>query len=234
MQVGGGDGVVELPPPPEDLPPDRPPSRRERRADRRRARAAKAAVEAVHGAELTSFQKFLAVVGIVAGFFFLLTIPGWLGIRAWGRYKRGEPSSIRAYMWFGGIAGSLFLFGILASVVAQFASTENVSPAEPAIPPISIPSFSPAPLPDVDLGDLLPARGDCGRESGRRIVVAPCSSPNATLVVNKTVATEGEIPRSLKGAERAHAVRALAQRSCPVDTIFFVDQIVEVVCWARR
>jgi hypothetical protein len=103
----------------------------------------------------------------------------------------------------------------------------------PAIPSVSIPSFSP-PLPDVDLGDLPPARGDCGRKSGRRIVVAPCSSPNATLVVNKTVATEGEIPRSVKGAERAHAVRALAQQSCPVDTIFFVDQIVEVVCWARR
>jgi hypothetical protein len=177
-------------------------------------------------------------VGIVAGFFFLLTIPGWFGIRAWGRYKRGEPSSIRGYMWFGGIAGALFLFGILAGVVAEFSSSEPVSTGVastgPAIPSVSIPSFSPAPVPDVDIGDLFPARGDCGRKSGGRIVVAPCSSPNATLVVNKTVATKGEIPRLLKGAERAHAVRALAQQSCPVDTIFFVDQIVEVVCWARR
>ena len=49
MQVGGGDGVVELLPPPEDLLLDKPPSRRERRADYRRARAAREAVEAVHG-----------------------------------------------------------------------------------------------------------------------------------------------------------------------------------------
>jgi hypothetical protein len=238
MQVGGGDGVVELPPPPEDLLPDKPPSRRERRADRRRARAAREAVEAGYGAELTSFQQFLAVVGINLGFFVLL-IPGWLGLRAWERYKRGEPSSIRSYMWFGGIAGAFLLLTLLVGiVVSAISSTEPVSTefprTEPAVPSFSIPSFSPSPLPDVDLGDVLRASGDCGRKSGARIVVAPCSSPDATLVVNKTIATKGEIPRSLKGAKRAQAVRALGQQSCPVDTTFLVDELVQVVCWARR
>jgi hypothetical protein len=189
MQVGGGDGVVELPPPPEDLLPDKPPSRRERGADRRRARAA--------------------------------------------------PSSIRSYIWFGGIAGAFLLFTFLVGiVVSAISSTEPVSTefprTEPAVPSFSIPSFSSSALPDVDLGDVLRTRGDCGRKSGARIFVAPCSSPDATLVVTKTIATKGEIPRSLKGAKRAHAVRALAQQSCPVDTTFLVDQLVQVVCWARR
>ena len=131
------------PPPPENLLPDKSPSRRERMAARRRARAARRAVEAVHGADLTSFQRFLAVLGIIFGFFLLLTIPGWLGIRAWGRYRRGEPSSIRSYMWFGGIAGAV----LLATVPIGILSDASSQPSQPvaAESGINIPSISPVP-----------------------------------------------------------------------------------------
>jgi len=153
VQVRGGDGVVELPAPPEDQLPDKPTSLRERQADRRRARAARAAVDAVDGAELTSFQRFLAVLGIIFGFFFLLTIPGWLGIRAWGRYKRGEPSSIRAYMWFGGIMGAILLASSAIGVVSE-AVKSPTAPDVVAEPPVDIPSISPIPQPSDPLCDV--------------------------------------------------------------------------------
>lgn len=47
------------------------------------------------GQRLSNPQKFFAILGIVFGFFIFLTIPGWYGVRASRRYKRGEESSIR-------------------------------------------------------------------------------------------------------------------------------------------
>jgi hypothetical protein len=104
-----------LPPPPEDAPR---PSRRSLR-DRRLERAARRTVEATSGAQLSRVEEIFAIIGIIFGFLIFFTIPGWFGLRAWGRYKRGEGSSIRIYEYMGLFAAALLVFVAVGLFIAD-------------------------------------------------------------------------------------------------------------------
>ena len=81
---------------------------------------ARRTVEATSGAELSRFEEIFAIIGIVFGFLIFLTIPGWFGVRAWGRYKRGEESSIRIYEYMGFVVAALLVLGVVGGVVRAF------------------------------------------------------------------------------------------------------------------
>jgi hypothetical protein len=66
---------------------------------------------------LKTWQVVMAWVGIIAGFFFFLTIPFWFGLQAWGRYKRGEQSTIKGWMVFGIVVTAFFAVGFLLAAV---------------------------------------------------------------------------------------------------------------------
>lgn len=80
------------------------------------------------GQRLSNLQKFFAILGIISGFFFFFTIPGWYGVRAWRRYKRGEESSIRIYEYMGIAVAALLVVAIVAGAV--LAATESESPSD--------------------------------------------------------------------------------------------------------
>jgi amino acid transporter len=103
---------TEFPPPPEDSSPPSRPSLRDRRLER----MARRTVEATSGAELSRLEEVFAIIGIVFGFLIFLTIPGWFGVRAWGRYKRGEESSIRIYEYMGFVVAALLALGVVVGV----------------------------------------------------------------------------------------------------------------------
>jgi hypothetical protein len=102
---------------------------------------------------LSPWGKFFAIVGIIGGFFVLATIPGWFGVRAWGRYTRGEPSSIRGYRAFGVVVVSVLVayfvvLGVAAAVVASGDSSDAsaavlASPSVETHDPVAVPDGSP-------------------------------------------------------------------------------------------
>jgi hypothetical protein len=82
------------------------------------------------GERLSNPQKFFAILGIVFGFLIFFTIPGWYGVRAWRRYKRGEESSIRMYEYMGIAFAALLIFAIVGGVVESTTESESASDAE--------------------------------------------------------------------------------------------------------
>jgi hypothetical protein len=70
-----------------------------------------------------------AIFGIAAGFLLFLTIPGWFGVGAWRRYRRGEPSSIRGWSIWGMIFTPLTVVGVIVGMAASSAEPEKLSPA---------------------------------------------------------------------------------------------------------
>jgi hypothetical protein len=93
-------------------------------------------------------------VGIGWAFLFLFTIPGWFGIRAWRRYRRGEQSSIKGYAWFGGIAMAV-LVASMVGVAAVGGFSDSASSSTPS--PITVTEPTTASVttePCVDLGDV--------------------------------------------------------------------------------
>ena len=61
------------------------------------------------------WNKFVAIVGIVTGFFFLLTIPGWIALTSYRRWKRGETTGRGLLVW-GYIAIGIWILAFLAVV----------------------------------------------------------------------------------------------------------------------
>jgi hypothetical protein len=92
--------------------------------DYRLKRAAARTVDSTQGTQLSRVQEVFAIVGITAGFLFLLTIPGWYGIRAWRRYRQGEPSSIRSYFYFGVIVSAFIVLVVVIAAVSAAVGTE--------------------------------------------------------------------------------------------------------------
>jgi hypothetical protein len=67
--------------------------------------------------KLPWWREAFAIAGIAAGFMFFFTIPGWFGIGAWRRYKRGEPSSITAWsIWGMFIIVAFVVIGVIAAL----------------------------------------------------------------------------------------------------------------------
>ena len=97
------------------------------------------------------WREVFAIIGIAAGFAVLLTIPGWYGIRAWRRYKRGEGELTGWTVW--GIFATAFI--VLSIILGAFlGSPDTESAAEPTTgtdsgisPGLTVPSVSPSPSP---------------------------------------------------------------------------------------
>ena len=56
-----------------------------------------------------SWKRFGAIMGVVGGFFFFLTIPGWIALSHYRKWKRNEiptPNGLIAwgYIWLGLLA----------------------------------------------------------------------------------------------------------------------------------
>lgn len=100
-------------------PPSRPPPAKPSLRDRRLRRAAKRTVESRTNPDLSAVGEFFAFLGIAFGFLLLLTIPGWYGVRAWRRYGRGEPSSIRVYEYLGIAAVVGLIIGMVGIAITK-------------------------------------------------------------------------------------------------------------------
>lgn len=73
------------------------------------------------GNRVAKWREVFAIIGIIGGFFTLLTIPGWFGIRAWRRYKRGEGDLTGWTVW--GIIVTAFV--ALAVIIGAFSDIES-------------------------------------------------------------------------------------------------------------
>jgi hypothetical protein len=86
---------------------------------------------------LDRWREVFAIVGIAAGFLFFFTIPGWFGISAWRRYRRGEPSSIRGWSIWGMIFVALFVLGLIGGALAGTEETQTPPPYVFSSPAVS-------------------------------------------------------------------------------------------------
>jgi hypothetical protein len=68
---------------------------------------------AFEGAE--TWKRVGAILGIVWAFFFLLTIPGWLALAHYKKWKRGEINTPYGLIWWGYGFSALILIAMLAS-----------------------------------------------------------------------------------------------------------------------
>jgi hypothetical protein len=58
------------------------------------------------------WRKFFAIARIVFGFLFVLTIPGWVGLLAYRKWKAGERDEPKVLIAWGAIMSSLFAVGL--------------------------------------------------------------------------------------------------------------------------
>jgi hypothetical protein len=78
------------------------------------------------------WRKFFAIAGIVFGFFFLLTIPGWVGLFAYRKWKAGERDEPKVLIAWGAIMSSLFAVGLVIAIISGIFSNETASPSSPS------------------------------------------------------------------------------------------------------
>jgi hypothetical protein len=64
------------------------------------------------------WQRFLAATGVVFAFFFLLTIPGWVALSRYRRWKRGDQPNAYGLMVWGALVSGVFVVGMLSAVIA--------------------------------------------------------------------------------------------------------------------
>jgi hypothetical protein len=71
----------------------------------------------VHGSfeRSETWQRVGAILGIVWAFCFLLTIPGWLALAHYKKWKRGEIDTPFGLIWWGYGFSALILIAIVAS-----------------------------------------------------------------------------------------------------------------------
>ena len=65
-----------------------------------------------------AWQRVGAVLGVIWAFFFFLTIPGWLALSRYRRWKRGETKTPFGLIWWGYGFGALFLCLVIASSIS--------------------------------------------------------------------------------------------------------------------
>jgi hypothetical protein len=66
-----------------------------------------------------AWKRVGAVLGVVWAFFFLLTIPGWLALSHYKKWKRDEITTPYGLIWWGYGFGALLLLGVIGSVLGQ-------------------------------------------------------------------------------------------------------------------
>jgi hypothetical protein len=165
-------------------------------------------------ASATRWQRVLAIVGIVFAFPFLLTIPGWIGVSHYGKWKRGEGPRPTGYMIWGALGIALLVVSFVAAALTH-TPRAGVSPTYQVVSPpptLAAPIESP--------GSATPSHpffqvGDCGRVHNHRVILTPCSSSRATLIVVKTT------------------VRGLSTK-CPSGTIVIGHTTITRECWALK
>jgi hypothetical protein len=166
------------------------------------------------------WRKFFAIVGIVLAFPFLLTIPGWIALSAYRKWKAGERQQPTGLIVWGVVATLLFSYVFATAALGDF------SPSTASTPPVATAPAVVVPPPTFELplpADTFfpPDEGTCGHEVNGRVRYVPGEcGPDDELVVIKTV-LEGEYQNSL----------ALARRNCPLETVLFTDHEVGVACW---
>jgi hypothetical protein len=62
-----------------------------------------------------TWKRVGAVLGVVWAFFFFLTIPGWIALSRYRKWKRGESTTPFGLIWWGYGFGALFVFGMVVS-----------------------------------------------------------------------------------------------------------------------
>ena len=62
-----------------------------------------------------TWKRIGAILGVVWAFFFFLTIPGWLALAHYKKWKRGEIDTPYGLIWWGYGFSALILIAMLAS-----------------------------------------------------------------------------------------------------------------------
>jgi hypothetical protein len=65
-----------------------------------------------------TWKRVGAVLGVIWAFFFFLTIPGWIALGHYRKWKRDEIRTPYGLIWWGYIFGGLLVLGVLASVAS--------------------------------------------------------------------------------------------------------------------
>lgn len=80
-----------------------------------------------YGTAPQGWPKAVAILGVVTGFFFLLTIPGWILLSYYRRWRRGEVSGTGLIVW-GYISMILWPLMILGMISIASSPSGSVSP----------------------------------------------------------------------------------------------------------
>src|SRR5437764_1085254 len=85
---------------------------------------------------LKPWQRALAIWGVANAFLYFFTVPGWIALRRYRQWKRGEAPRPIGLVWWGAIANVL-LAGTIALIAAGIAPSATRPSA--ASPPRSVP-----------------------------------------------------------------------------------------------
>ena len=83
------------------------------------------------------WKKFFAVMGIIGGFFFLLTIPGWIALSTYNKWKRGERDEPGLLIGWGALVSLCLAVTFVIGVVAGVAdpTTDSAPASSPTLAP---------------------------------------------------------------------------------------------------
>lgn len=93
------------------------------------------------------WRKFFAIMGIIGGFFVLLTIPGWVALDAYRKWSRGEREQPNVLIGWGMIV-SVLAFGLVLGVVGPVAEHTPKSVSTTVRPTFGPPGLTASAAPD--------------------------------------------------------------------------------------
>ena len=159
------------------------------------------------------WQKALAILGIICAFPFLLTIPGWVAIGRYRKWKSGEKGAPFGLMVWGVVVTCLVIIG---------AALPPSAPETPGNPPVVVQPGDTAgedSAGQIGSQGLAPAIGQCGIADGRRVQeVTECDLAQVTVIAIE--------PLLIDNGRKA-------SRDCPETTDFWTKYDDAIACWVE-
>lgn len=183
--------------------------------------------------EFVWWKRTLAILGVICAFPFFLTIPGWIALRRYRDWRRGEKPAPHGLMVWGAVMTVAFVALMVSTALTPPPANSVADGTVPgSADPPEIAPFDPLPEYEepgpLSLG--IPVVGECGRETPKHIAWkdGECD-PADDLIVLSVVRVKARRPFDPRRSE----VRRSAA-TCPAKMVFYTQHTSLVACWGRR
>jgi hypothetical protein len=182
------------------------------------------------GPRIGPWENRLVILGVIWLFPVFLTIPGWMALKRYRRWRAGELKRPNVILVWGLLMSTLMLMGAVVQVTGMADETGPSTSAAVVGPDqhADDPQASNAYAKHV----VGPPVGQCGTKVGDQLRWTPgaaCAPTDEVIVLE--VQALPHTPRH--GPVRTAAVKLAAAR-CPTGTQYYTAYVANVACWGRR